>query len=90
MLLLGLFARAEAIAKVVLQPLAVFGRTPLFFYLTHLYLYAYMGQWIDPKGIGIRRMYPYWLLGLAILFTLCWLYGRFKNSRAPDSVWRFL
>jgi len=28
--------------------------------------------------------------GLAILFPLCWLYGRFKNSRAPESVWRFL
>ncbi len=90
MLLLGLFARVESVAKVGLQVLAVFGRTPLFFYLTHLYLYAYLGQWLDPKGIGLQRMYPYWLLGLAILFPLCWLYGRFKDSRSPGSVWRFL
>ena len=58
MLLLGLLARAESVAKVVLQALVGFGRTPLFFYLTHLYLYAYMGQWIDPKGIGLRRLSP--------------------------------
>ena len=47
-------------------------------------------RWINPEGIGIRRMYPYWLLGLAILFPLCWLYGRSKTGRSPDSVWRFL
>jgi hypothetical protein len=58
--------------------------------VTHLYLYGYMGQLINPNGIGIRRMYPYWLLGLVILFPLCWLYGRFKHNRPPDSLWRFL
>lgn len=73
-----------------LQALAVFGQVPLFFYVTHLYLYGYLGQWIDPNGIGIARMIPYWLLGLAILFPLCWLYGRFKHSRSPNSLWRFV
>ncbi len=87
LLILGLFARA---AEATLRPLVILGRTPLFFYLTHLYLYGYMGQWIDPAGIGIPRMYPYWLLGLAILFPFCWLYGRFKQSRPADSVWRYL
>jgi len=46
------------VAEVALWPLAVFGRTTLFFYVTHLYLYGYLGQWIDPEGIGIARMYP--------------------------------
>jgi uncharacterized membrane protein len=90
LLLLSLFARAAERAKVGLRLLAVFGRTPLFFYVTHLYLYGYMGQWIDSEGIGISRMFPYWLLGLAILFPVCWLYGEFKHNRSPHSLWRFL
>ncbi len=90
LLLLGLFTRVVAVAEVGLWPLVVFGRTPLFFYVTHLYLYGYMGQIIAPEGIGIRQMYPYWLLGLVILFPLCWFYGRFKHNRSPNSLWRFL
>jgi branched-subunit amino acid ABC-type transport system permease component len=52
--------------------------------------YAAFAQMIGADGIGIYRMVPYWLLGLAILFPLCWLYGRFKHSRSPGSLWRFL
>jgi len=90
LLLLGLFARISGVAKVALRLPAVYGRVPLFFYIAHLYLYGYLGQWLDPNGIGIPKMYLYWLLGLAILFPLCWWYGKFKRSRHSDSWWRFL
>jgi hypothetical protein len=33
-------------------------------------------------------MYPWWLLGLIILYPLCLLYGRFKSTRPTDSIWR--
>jgi hypothetical protein len=67
----------------------VFGATPLFFYLAHLYLYGYIGRTYFPAGTGIPAMYPWWLGGLVILYPLCWLYRRFKQSRAPNSIWRF-
>lgn len=90
LLLLGLFAQVTRHAGASLQALALFGRVPLFFYLTHLYLYGLMGLWIAPKETGIAGMYPYWLLGLLILFPFCWLYGHFKQSRPSESWWRFL
>jgi uncharacterized membrane protein len=71
--------------------LSIFGREPLFFYIIHLYLYSVMGLWLDRAGTPtIAQMYPYWLLGLVVLWPLCWLYGRFKNGRPPHSLWRFL
>ena len=71
------------------SPLMVFGATPLFFYLAHLYLYGFIGRTFFPHGTGIPAMYPYWLGGLVILYPLCWLYRKFKNSTPPDSIWRF-
>jgi hypothetical protein len=71
-----------------LGALVVFGSCPLFFYIAHLYLYGLIGLTVGPRGTGILPMYPYWLLGLAILCPLCWLYGRFKRRQAPGSLWR--
>ncbi len=74
--------------RAVLRGLAVFGRAPLFFYLAHLYLYAAIGLALAPHGLGIPRMVPFWLLGLVVLFPLCWLYAKFKHTRSAGSVWR--
>ena len=88
--LLGLFARAGERLRQFLQPLAVLGRVPLFFYLTHLFLYAGLGLWLTPGGTSIPRMYPYWLLGLLILYPLCLWYGRLKQRQPANSVLRFI
>jgi uncharacterized membrane protein len=88
LLLLALLARFGAALGRWGHPLLVFGRSPLFFYVAHLYLYGLIGLALGPRGTGIPRMYPFWLLGLAILYPLCWLYGRFKQRQAPGSVWR--
>ena len=70
------------------QPLLVFGRTALFFYLAHLYLYLILGC-AFPKGTSYPMMYLFWLIGLLILFPICQWYDRFKRSRPAESVWRF-
>ncbi len=73
----------------LIRLLAVFGRSPLLFYSVHLFLYAGLGYLLTPRGTSIPAMYPYWLLGLAILFPLCWWYGRFKQQQSANSMWRY-
>lgn len=74
----------------ILGVLTVFGRVPLFFYLTHLYLYGLIGRFFFPHGSSFPVMYGVWLLGLLILFPLCLWYGRFKQNQSANSVLRFL
>ncbi len=71
------------------RTLAVFGSSPLFFYIIHLYLYALMG-WAFPHGMLLAPMMLFWFAGLLILYPLCLWYGRFKQSRPTDSLWRVL
>jgi uncharacterized membrane protein len=90
LLILGLLARAGDRLATWGQPLLIFGNSPLFFYIAHLYLYGSIGLAIDPDGIGIARMYPLWLAGLLVLYVLCRWYGTFKRRQAPESLWRLL
>jgi hypothetical protein len=76
-------------AEAVLRALAVFGRTPLLFYASHLLLYATMGHLVAPRGTTIPNMLPFWLLGLALLFPLCLWYGSLKRRQAAGSILRF-
>jgi uncharacterized membrane protein len=55
LIVLWLFSRAGALVQNVFQPSVVFGRTSLFFYVLHLFLYAGLGlyvgtQWHRPPG----------------------------------------
>lgn len=90
LIIMGLSARAGEGLKRFFQPLVVFGRTPLFFYLIHLFLYAGLGLWLTPHGTSIPKMYPYWLLGLLILYPLCLWYGQLKHRQLANSILRFL
>jgi uncharacterized membrane protein len=84
------FAQVAERFKRYLQPLVVFGKVPMFFYVLHLFLYLSLGRWLTPDGTSIPAMYPYWILGLLILFPLCLWFGRFKHRQSAKSVLRFL
>jgi hypothetical protein len=81
--LLYLFSLAGNRIQKTGNPLLVFGRTPLFFYLLHFYIYGAMGLPFTPRGgSGIPLMYLFWLLGLFVLYPPCLYYGKFKQKRA--------
>jgi uncharacterized membrane protein len=88
LIIFWLFSKLAKARSIILESLAVFGQAPLFFYILHLFLYAALGYLFAPSGTSIIAMYPYWLLGLILLYPLCLWYGRFKQRKALTSLWR--
>lgn len=84
------FSRTGKIIETASGLLVTYGSVPLFAYVVHLLLYMLIGRLVSPHGISISAMYPYWILGLVILYPLCIWYGKFKQKRPPSSFWRFL
>lgn len=70
------------------KPLLVFGRSALFFYVLHHFIYIIMAMGFGLRRLSLVRMYPFWLLGLVIAYPLCQCYERFKHSRPAESMWR--
>ena len=89
LVVLGLFSTANEKVQIFFSPLVVYGRAPLFFYVIHLFLYAGLGLWLAPEGTSLLAMYPYWLLGLLLLFPVCFLYGRLKQRPQVNRVLRY-
>ena len=83
--LLGLFVKIAG--SWLARTLEVYGRTPLAFYVAHLYLYAAIGL-LYPRGTSLVAMYPWWLAGLVPLYWICRRYAEFKTRKPAESVWR--
>ena len=87
--LLGALELTGAADSRWLAPLRVYGSVPLFFFITHLWLYAAIGRFFL-AGMTIPQMFPFWLLGLLLLYLPCRWYGEFKRRRPSSLLLRLL
>lgn len=90
LVLLGLISMTAEWFPRFLEPLAIFGRAPLFSYVVHLLLYVAIGNLLTPYGTSVTGVYPYWSLGLFILLPLAWVFGKWKQRQSSRSLMRFL
>lgn len=69
------------------NPLLVFGRTPLFFYVIHVHLLAVAAHLLGMyKTGGLKETLAATILVLMILYPLCRWFGQIKKNR----LWRIL
>lgn len=89
LLLLGVLVRAPGSWKSERSPLIVFGQTPLFFFLAHLYLLmAFAFLFFRQDAASLEGAYAMWVVVLVLLYPVCARYRQFKLSKPPESLWR--
>lgn len=85
LLLAGLTHLPAAFRRVI----DVYGRSPMFFYLAHLWLFMLIGlPFRDGTGYGV--LYLAWVIGMIPLYFACRRYTAFKLAKPVESYWRMM
>jgi uncharacterized membrane protein len=80
--------KPEVAGARVLAPVRLFGSTALFFYVTHLFVYRWLCEWLLGRHGGealfeaksvFPAAYTAWVAGLLALLPLCWLWAVLKR-----------
>lgn len=88
LLLLALLIRLPERVKADRSPLIVFGQTPLFFFIAHLYVLAALGFAFFREAASLEGAYGVWATVLVLLYPLCTWYRKFKFAKPRESLWR--
>jgi uncharacterized membrane protein len=89
LLMLSAFHRWSIPFGRITSILETFGRTPLFFYLVHLWMLSLLGLSFR-SGANYGITYLGWLFVVGLLYPMCLHYAGFRNRKPENSVWRAL
>jgi uncharacterized membrane protein len=92
LLALGLVIEDKSwFGKGVTGAILVFGRTPLFFYVTHLVLYRVRPFFITQPlfTTDLETTIVFWIVGLLVLWRLCLRYEKYKRAH-PTSLLQYV
>jgi len=88
--LLFLFEKIHCKLEIWKTPLLIFGKTALYFYFAHWFLFSAIGLlFFFIKG-NLLWLNAGWAAGLLILYPICKQYLEFKQRTSPDSTWRLI
>ena len=88
LIVLGLFSQIGDRDRGPFRMLTVLGSVPLFFYVTHLWLYSAIGA-LEPGTSSFLTMYVLWIVGLVSVIRGAVAAGRDEFFRYPMT-FRFL
>ena len=90
-LALGLYLQdSRFIKNSIVQTVLLFGRTPLFFYISHLVLYRLRPFWMDRLVyLTLWETGALWIIGLVVLRWLCSNYLEYKMEH-PGSMLEYI
>jgi uncharacterized membrane protein len=75
------------------QHLLVFGKTSLFFYVLHFWIYGLMVTGGSMLGIERLELFPLcqaWVTSIFVMYPMCRWYLAFRTKRGKNSIWRHL
>jgi hypothetical protein len=72
----------------LLAPIEAFGRSALYFFVVHWYVYYTLGLVIPHNQNTLQNWFFMWILGLIILYMLCQRFYHFKIRQPSNSLWR--
>jgi len=72
----------------VFEALKTFGRSALFFFVTHWFVFYGLSLIMPKNNEPVLTLFVVWVLGLIMLYVMCLAYNQFKIKKSKDSIWR--
>jgi uncharacterized membrane protein len=89
LVLLYLFAAAGEHLERFGRPVLTLGKTALYFFLGHWFIYRLLGEFFVQPG-DLTLTYMAWAIGLVMMVPVCQTYRRMREVSSAGSIWRMI